>query len=145
MRPMKIWLSLRAILLGLCCLGAVLTASAAGAEPPPGYAMIRQGESVTVFRREGSRAVDLYAERVIAAPPSRVRAVLLDYERHPTFLKRMAELRVLERGADSLLVYQRLRLPVIKDRDMVLEVRWGGSGAALWCADPRYSREIVSR
>lgn len=132
MRPMKSWLSVRALLLGLCCLGAVLPTHEAGAEPPAGYALSRQGEGVTVFRREGSRAVDLYAEGVIAAPPERVRAVLLAYERHPTFLKRMAEIRVLTRGADSLLVYQRLRLPVIKDRDMVLEVRWGGSGAALW-------------
>src|SRR5262245_57907068 len=109
----------------LALLGLLATA-------PPGYNRFTSGDGVVVYRRDQGPAIELYAEGVIAAPPEQVRAVLLDYPRHPTFMKHMAEIRVLGRGDRSLLVYQRLDLPVLSDRDMVLQVSWGEEGEVLW-------------
>jgi hypothetical protein len=69
---------------------------------------------------------------VIDAPPARVRDALLDYPRHPSWLKELRRSEVLVRDPHSLVVYQRLVLPVIADRDFTLKVRWGEDGDVLW-------------
>lgn len=105
-----------ALLLALALVAAV---------PPPGYVRVANEQGVTVYRKEGTPFIDILAEGVIPAPPERVREVLLDYPHHPEFLQRIPEVRVLARDPGSMLVYQRIDLPVLADRDMVLRVTWG--------------------
>ncbi len=98
----------------------------------PGYVEIARGHGVVVFQREGASVIDLIAEGDFAAPPERVLQVLLDYEHHPSYIRGVAESRVLTRAASEVVVYQRLDLPVISDRDVTLHVTWGGEAGVLW-------------
>jgi hypothetical protein len=98
----------------------------------PGLHRVASAHGVTVYRHEGEHGIALAAEGDIAAPPDTVRRVLLDYTSHPKWNKHLAESRVLSRNADSLLVYQRLELPMISDRDFTLRVRWGDEGDTRW-------------
>jgi hypothetical protein len=99
-----------------------------------GFLEVARDHGVTVWRREGGGAIELAAEGIINAPPAQVRAVLLDYEHHGCWLKELRESRVLVRDPHSLIVYQRLGLPVIADRDFTLKVNWGEDGDVLWLA-----------
>ena len=89
---------------------------------------VKQG--VEVFERKDSPAIELAAEGEIDASPEEVQAVLLDYPAAPQLIHRLAESRVLSRGAREVLVYQRLKLPVVSDRDYVVRTTWGTVGAA---------------
>jgi len=99
-----------------------------------GYEPVTEEGGVSVFRQAQSDTIRLVAEGRFAAPPERVRAALLDYERHVGCVARLAESRVLARDDDSLLVYQRLSLPVVADRDMTLRVTWGAEAGGSWIA-----------
>jgi hypothetical protein len=98
----------------------------------PGYKEIGQHKGVTVLLREGAKVIELAAEGDIPAPPDKVWQVLLDYERHPRFLKNVAESRIVQRGEREMWVYQRLALPIISDRDVTIHVRWGADGQSRW-------------
>jgi hypothetical protein len=100
--------------------------------PPAGFVPVLLGQTVSVYRRPSGPGVELYAEGDIAAPPSKVRDVLLDYEQHPNFVKDLAESHVLRREDSALWVYQRLDLPLLADRDFTLKVTWGSDGDVLW-------------
>jgi len=106
-----------------------------------GYRILGRDKGVTIFRHPRSAIVDLAAEGGFTARPDRVRAVLLDYGNHTRYIKSITESRVLERRRDTLLLYQRLRLPIISDRDYTLQVSWGADGRVLWlrfaCANGR--------
>jgi hypothetical protein len=110
----------------------ILVSSVALAQVEAGFVQVAEDKGVTVFRREGTGGMELAAEGIINAPPERVREVLLDYGHHPTWLKSLRESRVLEHGAHSEVVYQRLGLPIIADRDFTLKVTWGKEGETLW-------------
>lgn len=99
-----------------------------------GYDLVVEDDGVSVFRDANSETIRLIAQGRFAAPPERVRAALLDYERHVGIVDRLSESRILERGRSALLVYQRLSLPVVSDRDMTLRVTWGGDQRAAWIA-----------
>jgi hypothetical protein len=72
------------------------------------------------------------AQGRLPAPPAQVLDTLLDYSRHAAVLERVAECRVLERGQGWLVLYQRLTLPVIDDRDFTLRVTWGKQADRHW-------------
>jgi hypothetical protein len=112
-------------------IAAVLTTLLA-AFPGPDFVATGGEHGVAVFRRSDGHAIELAAEGEIDAPPERVRAVLLDYGRHPTWVKHLSTSVVLVRESSSLLVYQRLALPIIEDRDFTLLVSWGADGDELW-------------
>ena len=109
-------------------LALTLTASLAS----QGFASIGEEHGVKVYRKDQSSGIALGAEGNIAAPPSVVLAVLSDYANHPKWVHNLAESRVLDRHDHSLEVYQRLALPVLKDRDYTLRVTWGQEGDARW-------------
>ncbi len=103
-----------------------------------GFTHVGGAAGVDVYRRLASPVIDLRAEGDIDAPPSRVRQVLLDYANASRLTSHVAESRVLSAGARELRVYQRLRLPVIADRDVVLHATWGQRGELSWirfCVD----------
>lgn len=97
-----------------------------------GFYPIGENHGVKVYRRDRGRGIELAAEGLIDAPPETVRAVLLDYASHPKWVKGLTESKVLRRDAAQLLVYQRLDLPVLDDRDFTLKVRWGDDGETKW-------------
>jgi hypothetical protein len=97
-----------------------------------GLVLLTTQHGVSVYQREGAKTIDLVAEGDFAAPPERVRALLLDYTRHPDYIPHLAESVILGRSASSMWVYQRLSLPFIDDRDFTLHVQWGADGQTLW-------------
>ncbi len=97
-----------------------------------GYALIAKEQAVCVYRLESAEYITLAAEGTIAAPPGKVRQVLLDYESHVNMVKQVVQSRILDRDSDWLVVYQRLELPIISDRDQTLLVKWGQKGKTLW-------------
>jgi len=99
-----------------------------------GFEQVVESDGVTVFRDTRAATIRLVAEGRIEGPPAAVRSALLDYEHHVGVVARLSESRILERAPASLLVYQRLALPVIDDRDMTLRVTWGGGAAKPWIA-----------
>ena len=90
----------------------------------PTYVSIGGHDGVQVFMRKDTGAIELAAVGELDAPPAEVQAALLDYGAHVRINKNLAESTVLERSAGEELVYQHLKLPVIKDRDFTLRVRW---------------------
>lgn len=102
------------------------------AHAPPGYKHVGGDKGVQVYRQEKSPAIDLYAEGDIAAPPSLVRQVLLDYPNAHALSDHVSESRILQIAPREMLVYQRLKLPIVSDRDFGLKATWGQNGDALW-------------
>jgi hypothetical protein len=94
-----------------------------------GYEQIGEEEGVSVYRDPDSSVIRLAAEGRLPVPPEKARAVVFDYGNHAKHIGRVGQSRVLERGDDWLLVYQRLELPVVSDRDYVLMVRRQRDGA----------------
>jgi hypothetical protein len=114
-------------------------APSSGRAPAPASALASEGftvlgeeKGVRVYSREKRSGVEFAAEASLPAPPEQVRRALLDYPSHQKWQKQLKENKILARGADSLLVYQRLDLPVIDDRDFTLQVTWGAEGPIFW-------------
>jgi len=98
-----------------------------------GFERLFEEDGVTVYRHRRSEVVRLGAEGRFGVPPAELRRVLLAYERHEAGVERVVESRILDRGGNWLLVYQRLDLPLLDDRDHVLFVTWGADDdGALW-------------
>lgn len=116
------------------CGALVLAPALVRAEPGPvpwtvplrdrGYQWQDREDGVHVYKHRKSRNIRIAAEGKLPGPPARVLAALLAYHRHAAVMERLAESRVLRRGKGWLVVYQRLDLPMIDDRDFALMVRW---------------------
>jgi hypothetical protein len=117
-----------------------------GAAPPPdaelvplerpleavGYELIRVKHGIKVYKFHTGKDIRLAAEGIIPAPVADVREIVTDYEAQQGNVDRVTESRVIQRGADGLMVYQHLNLPVIADRDFILKVRWGHDSGTQW-------------
>jgi hypothetical protein len=90
----------------------------------PTYVSIGGHDGVEVYMRKDTGAIELAAVGEFDAPPAEVQAALLDYGAHVRINKNLAESTVVSRTPGEQLVYQHLKLPVIKDRDFTLRVRW---------------------
>jgi len=97
-----------------------------------GFKAIAHRGTVTVYKHGSSSIIHIAAEGRLNAPPAEVRRVLLAYERQTRRIGRLSEARVIWRGAHRLLVYQRLNLPIVSDRDFTLAVSWGEKGDSRW-------------
>ncbi len=93
----------------------------------PTYVPVGNVDDVQMYAHRGSPTVDMMAVGIVNAPPAEVQAQLLDYDNYARLNPRLAETKVLERAPNSLLVFQRLKLPVIKDRVYLLRVIWSKS------------------
>ncbi|MGI8821561.1 MAG: SRPBCC family protein [Chthoniobacterales bacterium] len=93
----------------------------AGGEPA-GWVAEASSNGVAIHsrRRPGSSFKEYRGTGVIDAPPASVFAVIDDSEAYPHFMPYTSECRVLKRGKDSVVAYQRLELPLISDRDYTL-------------------------
>jgi hypothetical protein len=100
--------------------------------PRQGFELIANNHGVAVYKNNSSDVIWIGAVGLIPASPERVYQALLEYERQVGRIGRVSEATVLSRHAGGLLVYQRLNLPVISDRDFVLRVAYGGDLARHW-------------
>ncbi|MCU1276535.1 MAG: Collagenase [bacterium] len=98
---------------------------------PANFKHVGGKNGVEVYRQMNSPAIDLFAEGDIEAPPSVVRDVLLDYPNASKVTDNVAESRVLQKSDREIIVYQRLKLPIISDRDFTLRATWGARGQVL--------------
>lgn len=106
--------------------------AAASALPSEGFVFMAEDKGVRVHRREKRSGVEFAVETSLSAPPEQVRKALIDYLNHKRWQKHLVDNKILSRADDSLVVYQRLDLPVVDDRDFTLKVMWGADGAVLW-------------
>jgi hypothetical protein len=90
----------------------------------PSFVRIGGHDGVDVYLRKDTGAIELAAIGEFDAPPAEVQAALLDYGAHVRVNTHLAESTVLSRHPGEQLVYQHLKLPVIKDRDFTLRVTW---------------------
>jgi hypothetical protein len=95
-----------------------------------GFSKVGTKNGVTMYKHSRDKAIA--AEGIFAGTPKQVLAALLAYDKHRAFNKRIAESRVFLKGKDWLLVYQRLDLPMISDRDYTLRIKWGEKDGITW-------------
>jgi hypothetical protein len=116
------------------CVALDLLAQLALPIPPPpnaaAWQTVKTVDGVTLKRAPSDRAAPWgMGEGDIAAPLDRVVAHLTDFASLGKWMPRVADLRVIERGADEALVYFRFDLPwPISDRDWTLRYRWHRDG-----------------
>ncbi len=109
--------------------------------PAPAAAVwqkVKTVDGVTLARAPSDRAAPWgMGEGEIAAPLERVIAHLTDFASLKKWVPRVADLRVIARGADEAVVYFRFDLPwPISDRDWTLRYRWRRDGdrfVMTWC------------
>lgn len=97
-----------------------------------GFEHIARDQGVTVYKDEAAEVIRVGADGRFAGRPQEVVEVLLDYDNQVGRVDRLSHSRILERGDKRLLVYQRLELPIIDDRDFNLEVTWGQRDGVHW-------------
>ena len=78
----------------------------------------------------GSALKEFRAVGLIEATPDKVFAVLDDAASHIRFMPYVKEVRVLKREKDSTVVYQRLSLPLVSDRDYTIVSKHTASSEA---------------
>jgi hypothetical protein len=97
-----------------------------------GFEEIDEEYGVKAYKDPDSDVIRIAAQGRLAAAPEDVFKAVLDYEHQVGVIKRVSETKILERGPGWMLVYQRLNLPIISDRDYTLYVTWGAEGDVLW-------------
>jgi Polyketide cyclase / dehydrase and lipid transport len=105
---------------------------ALSAEPPShlisssdGWKLAAQSQGVAIYSRlrPGSALKEFKAIGEIAAPTHVVHGVIDDLENYPSFMPYTAECRVMKRGKNFILTYQRLSPKICADRDYTLRIR----------------------
>ena len=120
-----------AMLISILTLGATLVT--------PKLSRIGGHDGVEVYQNKTSGPIiELAAIAEFDAPPAQVQAVLLDYGQYRRINGNLAESVVLERRAGEQLVYQHLKMPMLKDRDFTLRVVWteGRANGLMFSIEP---------
>lgn len=97
-----------------------------------GFEHIATKNGVKVYKHIKSPIIRLGADGVLQGPIDEVFKTLLDYEGQVGAIDRLSKSQVLLRTKRAMIVYQRLNLPVISDRDFTLRVWWGRTGKVRW-------------
>lgn len=97
-----------------------------------GFEQIATKNGVKVYKHKASSIIRLGADGVLKGSIDDVFKTLLDYEKQVGAIDRLSKSQVLLRTKRSMIVYQRLNLPVISDRDFTLRVWWGRTGNVRW-------------
>ncbi|MEP6685817.1 MAG: SRPBCC family protein, partial [Verrucomicrobiota bacterium] len=93
------------------------------------------GVTLSSRLRRGSSLKEFKAVGAIDASTHVVHGVVDDFENYPRFMPYTAECRIVKRGNDSVLTYQRLSPKIVTDRDYTLRVRqksWSGPGGLVY-------------
>ena len=106
-----------------CCLAA--------AEDTSGWKEESNSKGVAIHSRAraGSELREFRGVGMIEAPPAVAFAVLDDLAAYTSFMPYTTECRVIQRQKDAVIIYQRLKLPLISDRDYTIRSRYDQSHA----------------
>lgn len=87
---------------------------------------IGEENGLLLFKKDvpGSSAVAFRGEGIVEAPILRVASILLNHEKAPEWVERLAEIRTLKRlSASDLIEYSHIETPIVlKDRDFLCKV-----------------------
>jgi len=97
-----------------------------------GFERLGLKHGVTIFQHGETSLVHLAGEGRFDVPPERVERAVLDYAGQRREMERIAASRTIDRGPGWKLVYQRIALPVVADRDYTMCVRWGRDESVRW-------------
>jgi hypothetical protein len=100
--------------------------------PRQGFEQIAKTRGVVVYKNDSADVIWIGAVGIIHAPPEKVYQALLEYDRQAGKIGRVSEATVLSHEQNSLFVYERLKMPVISDRDFVLRVTHGQDLTRRW-------------
>jgi hypothetical protein len=116
-KSVRVWLLTLVVLV-------FLRVSFAEEDKGDGWVKVRSRGSLTIFNRsrDGSKVKELKAIGVIKAPPSAVHNAINDIEGYERFMPYTGEARVLSRGTNSAVVYERLVMPLVSDRDFAIRI-----------------------
>lgn len=120
------------LLLGAACGYAEELTPMGSSLSSQGFEMIDNDGGVTVFKDPDAEFIRVAAEATMQVSPAVLLAALLDYEGQKGIVKTVSRSEVLSRAPNRLVVYQRLDLPVIDDRDYTLTVTWGQERHNYW-------------
>ena len=95
-------------------------------------ALVTDSHGVKVQMRTDVDDIQVVANGSFAASPDEILAVMTDYEHARDWQRQLAESRVLKRDAHAVDVYQRIKMPIVDDRDYVLHVTWGDDDKGAW-------------
>ncbi|MEO6951714.1 MAG: START domain-containing protein [Polyangia bacterium] len=95
-------------------------------------ALVTDAHGVKVQMRTDVKDIQVVADGSFSASPDKVIAAMTDYEHARDWQKQLSESKVLRRDAHSVDVYQRIKMPIIADRDYVLHVTWGDDDKGAW-------------
>ncbi len=121
------------------------------ASPGPDWTEAKRTDDLVIFTRDdgptGEREIVGVSEADV--PPSAVFDVTEDYAHFTEFMPRMAEVRIIKQFSDlDLIVYERIDVPVVSDRDMVLRIRRtlgpsnGGTFKAEWSVEKTITEPV---
>jgi hypothetical protein len=104
-------------------LAVALLASGAFADDPD-WERVTERDGIVVERRagEGSAVHEVRATAHSALPPAMIAATLWKHDEYPQFLPHLKRLDVLRDEGDAKLVYEQIRVPFAKDRDVTLRI-----------------------
>lgn len=97
-----------------------------------GYEEMEEDRGVKVYKNKISQDIWLTAEGHFDTPPINVFVAILDYPRQVGVMKRIAKSQILDCGTGWMIVYQRLNLPMISDRDYVIRITYGDDDGTYW-------------
>ena len=122
----------------VCLLLLVGAPSARPDEPPTlsadtGWQRVEDKAGVTLYSRTrlGSAFKEFKGTGLIAAAPGTVEKVLQDVASYPVFMPYVIETRVISHDATNEIVYQRLNVPFVSNRDYTVRVEHGTTGGAV--------------
>jgi hypothetical protein len=94
------------------------------ANPNEGWTLTSESKDVAIYSRAhtGSGLKEFKAIGSIDAPTYAVHAVIEDFENYPGFMPYTVECRLIKRGSNSIVGYQRLSPRICEDRDYTLRV-----------------------
>ncbi|MFH1729902.1 MAG: hypothetical protein ABIA04_15925 [Pseudomonadota bacterium] len=89
-----------------------------------GYEEIADKDGVKVYKHKKSDIVKIAGETLINFPAKVILDSVIDYEGQLGVVERVTTSKVLEKKDGYIFAYQHLNLPIISDRDYLLEVKY---------------------
>ena len=92
-----------------------------------GWQRVEEKLGVTLYSRArlGTGIKEFKGTGLVSAPPSAVEKVLADLGSYPSFMPYVIEARILSQDGPDQIIYQRLDVPFVSNRDYTVRVEHG--------------------
>jgi len=97
-----------------------------------GFKQLKTRKGVSVYLHKSKKIIKVAAEGIIKGPPHVVMKELINYKGQEKLVGRLSESRIIKKGTNWMIVYHHLNLPVISDRDYILQVKFGNDNEIYW-------------